>query len=207
MATKTTEIIEQTLLQKRKENIEHCREKPKEYLDKIRLYNEKFGEMWTETELLEQVSENEVVASFFSKDPAKQNLTEQIVADIISSNPQVSNFKVLSKAGRNSLRLDEKGRIITGSSSLKNTKSIDYTFTYNGEQVYATQKFTRGKGGSQDNQCRDVVDFLNKGAMNEENQFMAILDGDYYEDGKLEEIQEMFEDNENITVSSADMFL
>lgn len=206
--TKTTEIIEKKLLKARKENVQHCQENPNEYLKKIQLYSERFDGMWTESELLKQVQENEVVASFFAKDPAKQNITEQIVADIIKSNEEVENFSVLSKSGKNSLRLDDKGNLIKGNSGMKNTKSVDYSFQYRGSQVLATQKFTRGTGGSQDNQCRDVIDFLKHGSLREgKEQFMAILDGDYYSEEKMNELKDMFKNNKNITISSADMFL
>lgn len=208
METKTTKIIEQELMKQRKQNVQHCQENPQEYIQKIQLYSERFDGMWTENELIKQVKENEVVASFFAKDPAKQNLTEQIVADIVKNNSEVSNFEVLSKSGKNSIRLDSQGNLIKGNSSMKNTKSVDYSFIYKGNEVLATQKFTRGKGGSQDNQCRDVIDFLKHGSIrNGKEHFMAILDGDYYSENKMKELRDMFKENKNIIISSADMFI
>lgn len=208
METRTTKIVEEKLLKQRKENVYHCKNNPSEYAEKIRLHNKRFGEMWSDEEIAEQISESEVLASFFAKDSAKQNLTEQYVADIIRNNSQVSNFEILSKGGKNSIRLDGKGNIIKGNCSIKNTKSVDFSFSYKGNEILATQKFTRGKGGSQDNQCRDVVDFLKCASLrNGTERFMAILDGDYYTEEKMKELRGMFKGKRNITVTSADIFI
>ena len=205
--SKTTEIIEKCLLSTRKDNVKHCMLNPSDYLEKIKLYNERFDGMWTDEEIIEQIKKNDIVASIFSKDPAKQNLTEDIVANIIKSNKHVKDFQVLSKGGKNSIRLNNKGEFVYGKCSMKDTKSVDYVFTYKTDKFYATQKFTRGKGGSQDNQCRDVIDFLKHGSLRNKEQFMAVLDGDYYTEEKMKELKEIFKDKKNIHINSADIFL
>lgn len=207
MNSKTTDIIEKRLLLSRKKNVEDCMLNPNDYLDKIKLYNERFDGMWSEEELIEQIKQNNIVASFFSKDPAKQNLTENIVAEIIKSNKDVKDFQVLSKGGKNSIRLNSNGEFVYGKCNMKDTKSVDYVFTYKSNQFYATQKFTRGRGGSQDNQCRDVIDFLKHGSLRNKEHFMAVLDGDYYTEEKMKELKDIFKDKKNIHINSADIFL
>ena len=42
-----------------------------------------------------------------------------------------------------------------------NTKSADFQYG----EYYATQKYTDGSGGAQDNQRNDVIDFLKRGSI------------------------------------------
>ena len=62
---------------------------------KIANYAEKYG---FETEVIkERIKSDDLVASFFAKDPSKQNFTEKLVAELL-------NTKTLPQSGKNCVR-------------------------------------------------------------------------------------------------------
>ena len=128
----------------------------KDYEEKILNYCEKYN--FDMNFIKQQILTNDVVASFFSKDPTKQNFTEKLIAKLL-------NTKTLPQQGKNCIRFNKEGEIDCLRSP-ETTKSADFCIN----QTYITQKYTRGKGGAQDNQYKDVVDFLEKGSKKYEIQ-------------------------------------
>ena len=66
-------------------------------------------------------------------------------------------------------------------------------------------KNTQGRtsGEAQDNQYKDVVDFLIYGSLY--NKVGACVDGWYWEEhGKKQELKELFRDNQNVIICSAE---
>lgn len=161
-----------------------------DYQYKIDKYCEKFN--FKKEEVIEQIKENDIVASFFMKDPLRQNFIEKMVAELLNTN-------ILPQAGKNSIRFNSKGEL--GHLKTPNTsKAADFYIN----NTYITQKYTRGFGGAQDNQYNDVVDFLLKGS--QQHKVGAILDGSYWEE-KRKELENFFKDNENVSIYSMDDFL
>lgn len=161
-----------------------------DYQYKIDKYCEKFN--FKKEEVIEQIKENDIVASFFMKDPLRQNFIEKMVAELL-------NTSILSQTGKNSVRFNSKGEL--GHLKTPNTsKAADFYIN----NTYITQKYTRGFGGAQDNQYNDVVDFLLKGS--QQYRVGAILDGSYWEE-KRKELENFFQDNENVSIYSMDDFL
>ena len=79
-------------------------------------------------------------------------------------------------------------------------------FIYNDELIFA--KVTSGAGGGQDNQYRDVLDFL-KEANKYDNKygnrkFTALVDGDYYTEEKLKSLNQF--KTKNIRITNSDEF-
>lgn len=154
--------------------------------EKIRNHVKSFDGIITEQEVKNEILTSLVVASKFCKDPGKQNISEKLAA-------QVLNLEKLPAMGKNCIRFNDAGDIV--SESMGNTKSAD--FIYNG--YYATQKYTMEKGGAQDNQRNDVIDFLKRGS--QKHKVAAIVDGEYWNEWR-ENLKKEFENNQNVLITS-----
>ena len=77
----------------------------------------------------------------------------------------------------------------------KITKSADFIL----KGYYATQKYTDGEGGAQDNQRNDVIDFLKRGSI--KHKVAAIVDGPYW-DKYRPILREEFASNPNVWITS-----
>ena len=161
-----------------------------DYKTKIENYSQKFN--FNPDEVKAQILSNDLVASFFIKEPAKQNFTEKLVSSLLKTT-------VLPQSGKSCIRFTETGDIVSKKDS-NTSKSADFHIN----TTYITQKYTRGNGGAQDNQYNDVVDFLIKGSKH--HKVAAIVDGSFW-DEKRKELREFFHDNPNVKISSMDEVL
>lgn len=175
------ELIQQNLMDVRN-NIDNS-----DYELKITNYCDKFG--FDVNEVKKQILSNDLVASFFAKDPAKQNFTEKLVGELL-------NTKVLPQQGKNCIRFTDKGDVVS-SKSINVSKSADFLIN----NTYITQKYTRGSGGAQDNQYNDVIDFLIKGSI--KHKVAAIVDGTFWESHR-DNLKNYFKDNQNVNIYSMD---
>lgn len=209
MVSKTTVMIENKLKEERVKNIKYIMDNPTDASSKIKNHVERFDGVLEYDEIMARLKTDTVIASFFAKDPAKQNNTEIWVANMIKENISVKNFSILSKGGTDSVRIGVDGNMIFGDSKELSTKSVDFKFEIGNETFLCTQKFTRGRGGSQDNQKKDVIEFLRYGSrvMKDKTVFVAILDGDYFDEKELSSINSMFKQYKNVFATSADMFI
>ena len=162
----------------------------KEVALKINNYAKKFN--FSSSEIKEKIMQDDLVASFFAKDPSKQNFTEKLVAELLK-------VSTLPQSGKNCVRFDDNGNICPVKSS-NVSKSADFHIN----KTYITQKYTRATGGAQDNQYADVVDFLIKGS--KQHYVAAIVDGDYW-NKKREELKVFFKDNPRVKIVSMDDIL
>jgi hypothetical protein len=170
-------------------NYEHFREnisKP-EYVKKMKSFAIKHG--FSLQQVVEAVKDNEVFARMFCKDPGKQSIHEKTAAKFIKDNKHVVNFQKLPGSGANSLFLHE-GEIITKKQhdDLNLTsKSLDFAWEVKvGNETlkfYATHKYTNEGGGAQDHQFNEIIGFLNNANQVKKPNvfFLAICDGDYYQ--------------------------
>lgn len=154
-----------------------------------------------------KVLTDDTFALQFVKDPAKQSLHQKIAAKHIASNiPLVMDFKTLPANGANAEYVS-KGMVVPGSvihaATNDHGKSIDFKWNYNRGSltftVFVTHKHTKEEGGSQDNQFADVKRFLQdtQQAHNDNQLFLAICDGDYYQrpyDSRPSRLQALQED-------------
>lgn len=182
------------LKQKRyKKNIDLVRKKNNApwTVEKIRNYIEKFGNYlpYTVKDVQLLIQDNDIVASFFAKNPSKQNVGERVAAEILE-------LQRLPRQGADSARFSAEGEIIF-QNRIDSTKAAD--FYYNG--YYVICKYTEGRGSGQDSQKEDVINFLVKAALGK-HKAGAILDGVYWEDKHREQMRKLFQHNENIVVSS-----
>lgn len=149
---------------------------------KIVNWANKFG--YSFDAIKEKIINDEIFRCIFAKDPNKQNLHQNLAAKYIESLSRISNFKILPSGGDNAIYLTN-GKIFEGQKlkhKSKDIKSIDFTWNTSKYKFYASHKYTNDEGGAQDNQYKDIQDFLNHARdCNEKNViFLAICDGDYY---------------------------
>lgn len=183
-----TNYVEEAKRQARLANIQEVREdinKPW-VQEKIKNHIAAFNGLFTETEIQEAILNSNIVASKFCKDPGKQNISEKLAIEVLQ-------VEKLPSRGKNCIRFNDDGDIV--STSAGNTKSAD--FMYN--DYYATQKYTDGAGGAQDNQRNDVIDFLKRGSI--KHKVAAIVDGSYW-DTYRDILCKEFADNSNVLITS-----
>lgn len=192
MSINIIEIVENAKIQARQKNIDEVRNSINDNWvnEKINNYIERWG---LDSSYVEQIK-NEILTNFyvatcFAKDPGKQNISENIIIDLIGS-------KKMPASGKNCVRFDKDGTI-TSKATAGVSKSVDCMYL----DYYATQKYTMEEGGAQDNQFADVVLFLENGSI--KNKVAAILDGGYWDNGRREQLVEHFKNNNNVLITSA----
>lgn len=154
--------------------------------EKIKNHIEAFNGVMTEAEVRDAILTNIIVASKFCKDPGKQNISEKLAIEVL-------DVKKLPSQGKNCIRFNDNGDIVSTSSG--NTKSADFMYG----EYYATQKYTDGEGGAQDNQRNDVIDFLKRGSI--KHKVAAVVDGIYW-DKYRDVIRAEFANNPNVLITS-----
>ena len=121
---------------------------------------------------------------FFVKDPTKQNIHNDIAASYIERIPLVSDFVHL-KGGEKSIC----GGAVMSRAEVKerggdpSPKPIDFQWKTGKHTVYASHKYTKQSGGSQNTQYRELLGFVEDA--NHSNAkgtvFIAIADGPHYD--------------------------
>lgn len=161
-----------------------------DYQEKINNYCSKYG--YNQSEVEDLIKSNQMFAAFFIKEPTKQNFTEKLVAELLGT-------KTLPQQGKNCIRFNQDGDIVN-TRTPDTSKSADFCLG----GTYITQKYTRGRGGAQDNQYNDVVDFLTKGSL--KHRVAALVDGDFW-DERRKDLKFYFKNNENVSIVSMDDIL
>jgi len=165
--------------------------------EKISNWAEKFG--FTFDQVKAKIKQDEMFRCCFIKDPSRQNFAEKEVEKYLKTIHGVQNLKKLPTAGPKALYILSDGEMVSGisleqgsKSEQESTKSLDFFLNWtsssnNTYSIYITHKYTYEKGGSQDNQYFDALKFLKNASLNQlkDHVFIALLDGEYYEKGKL----------------------
>ena len=150
----------------------------------------------SEKELLEQCKSAELLQSvLFHKDPAKQSIHQELAVDFLKKAfkawPGFCNFELLKSSGPYSLYVS-KG-VVVGidgvETGIQRCKSIDFKWEFKHRSLkenivfYGSHKYTKEDGGSQDNQRKDLISFIEETAGNKNKNaiFFVIPDGAYYE--------------------------
>lgn len=171
-------------------------------LIKINNHIDRYGLKDVVNQILTKIVNDDFFASMFAMDASKQNMSEESQKKYLSN--RGIHVEKLTAGGKKAIRL-MNGELITGNDrGSKATKSMD--FIYNDELIFA--KVTFGAGGGQDNQYRDVLDFL-KEANKYDNKygnrkFTALVDGDYYTEEKLKSLNQF--KTKNIRITNSDEF-
>lgn len=185
--------------------------------ENVKILREEINEPWVERKIMNHIERNnfitlnkeqiknkilsdDLVASFFVKDPSRQNFTEIVIASILQKKSNIENF-VNHSSNTNLFVVD--GQIVNH--RVDGIKSIDYSWETKGKKVYASQKYTKEAGGAQDNQYNDILNFLSNAKKNNDKDlmFFAIVDGDYYSDDRINIMRENYEIN-NVKICRAE---
>jgi len=145
-------------------------------------------------EVLREITKSSLVASFFAKDPKKQNISEKSQLEFLN---QKLN-RLVSKPSCLYIMTDGKIEKHTKHPSNATAKSIDFESIDNSCgfdcQEYYFAKVTEQGGGAQDNQWTDVRSFIEgakknldiikseKGDYSLGPKFIAVVDGHFYWD-------------------------
>lgn len=183
-----TEYVEKAKKEARLKNIQQVRDEIDQswVQDKIQNYITAVDGIVSEEEVREGILTNTIIASKFCKDPGRQNLSENLAAEVLG-------ISKLPSQGKNCIRFNDDGDIVSVKGT--NTKSADFMYG----EYYATQKYTSEAGGAQDNQRNDVIDFLKRGSI--KHKVAAIVDGAYW-DRQREILKEEFKNNPNVLITS-----
>ena len=154
--------------------------------------------------VIEQIIENDLVASLFAKSPTQQNLSEVLQVEYALSRGFV--LKKLPAGGEDALRL-YNGQFVWGTDcGGKASKSIDFEC----DGTFICAKVTNGQGGGQDSVKREILDFLKQANLyndhwhRHEKKFTVLADGNYYTERVLDEFNPFLTDN--IRVMNSDNF-
>jgi len=168
--------------------------------DKMKLKINNFSEKssFSVEDIKNEILNNDMFASFFIKDPKKQNIYENEALKYLKK--FFSSIEKLPASKKNAKYI-VNGKII---SQLKTKpagghKSID--FEIKNKKLLITHKYIESKigGGAQDNQFEDVRNFLENIKENKEYNFMAICDGEYFTEQRLSTLNEFKDNNIFIT--------
>ena len=142
---------------------------------------------FTEDDVIEEIKNNKIVASFFAINPNKQNFYEKTAGDFISTMEGVRNFKILPTSKLYVVDghiMDRKGLKIYKKEATATLppKTIDFSWDYKNMLFYASHKYTEQEGGAQGNQYKDLQHFITHSNDSKMANvfFIAIADGDFY---------------------------
>lgn len=163
-------------------------------LKKIRSYSWRFG--ISEGQVMEEIRRNPLFANCFVTDPSRQGLHEKTAAAWLERHDHlISNFETLPRSGKNSLLINSDGELVLRKDSrAKPSKTLDFRWKTGKYTVYATHKYTKESGGGQDNQFREVKELLKKfqtGSAGEDCVLFAIVDGPYYTQARIGELNSL----------------
>ena len=172
----------------------------KKLITKIENHLSRFGMDLDVNTALSIIVASDLTASLFAMPASKQNMSEALQKKFLSEKNVCVNK--LPGMGPNAIRLMDGSLIKGDDRGGKATKSMDF-LGEKGEYIFA--KVTVGSGGGQDNQYRDVLDFLKKAQRYDkkhgDKQFVALVDGDYYTHKKIASLNEYASPNIRITTS------
>lgn len=148
---------------------------------KIQTFSSRFN--FPVADIEQKIRDDEVFRAIFAKDPGKQKIHENIAARFIKEIEGVEDFEQLGHdalvvfQGAVSSRKEARER-----GAAATAKTIDFRWTYNGKQVYASHKYTKESGGMQDSQYKDLQEFTDEANKSnlKDTYFLALADGPYY---------------------------
>lgn len=159
---------------------------------RVRTYCARFG--YGIAKVVGKIRNDEMFAAHFAKDPTKQVMHEHIAADYLQKIAGIDGFVVLPGSGGNAFYINADGVFCRGvGKGAHDSKTLDFYWKSNGVECWASHKYTKESGGAQDHQFNDQKRFLEnfRKHKGERVAFFAICDGDYYNEKKMAELQEV----------------
>ena len=168
---------------------EQLRNKNDDLMYKIKKRSNEYG--IPEKQIIVEIAKYDTAVIPFVISPARQNFYEKIAYSIIKN---IEGISELEKLPNNNLFVCNG--VIMNKDVLKklkqypSAKTIDFKWNYNEYSIYASHKYTKDSGGSQDSAYKDLQEFIKASRDTKlvKTIFVAIADGDYYftEDGNAE---------------------
>lgn len=154
--------------------------------EKINNFIELCNDEFTYEEVRNEILNNPMFAAKMAIAPSRQSLEQAFTLQ------KIGVKKPLPSQGRNCIRFDLDGNIVHIKEEGKTTKSVDCIY----KGIYTTLKCTHKKGGSQNNQEEEVINWLRLGS--KKNKVGAIVDGNYYTKEVILRMRNLFKDNPNV---------
>jgi hypothetical protein len=190
MSISVNEHIEQVIIRKDRENLEHTKASAMEHLELgtplVDKFEEKIGKFCARYNMLRgqvigSILSDSVAASKFAKSANRQR-TAEIAQFSYLREVRKLNVKPLPSCGKESIRLRNGDLVYSAPKTVDATKTLDATCGND----FLFCKYTQGSGGAQDNQATDVINFLEAAREyvakhDDKVRFVAILDGTYYD--------------------------
>lgn len=135
-------------------------------------------------EVKSKIKKDKMFRAHFAKDPGRQNIYEKLAAQYIKGIRGVSNFINLGNNQKVILNGAVMGRSqLRQMGGVDEAKTIDFEWFYKGNHFFASHKYTKGEGGGQGNQYKDVQIFLEQAIPStlKNTYFLAICDGNFYD--------------------------
>ena len=171
---------------------EQLAKREKGLIRKIHTYCKRFG--YTAARVEDKIQSDELFASCFTKDPAKQNIFEKLAGEYIESIELISDYKTLPTDKKNAKYVID-GNVTEKKGGTSKAKSIDFQWTCADKNFYASHKYIREGGGAQDNQYPEIKTFIEQANYSEKETsfFFAITDGNYFDtkDGNRTKIEKL----------------
>jgi len=165
---------------------------------KLKIENEcKYKDLKFEDVLI-KIQNDYMYATFFAKDPLKQNLAEKLQFKLLKL--KYTNIKKLPDNGKNSIYISDGNIINSSDIKHKNTKSIDFWDPVN--KIFFYAKYINEKGGAQDNQFEDCKSFVKEARTTLSINFKLIIDGDYFTEQKINILKDI-NTNQNIHIEKS----
>ncbi|WGI36722.1 hypothetical protein [Mesomycoplasma lagogenitalium] len=143
---------------------------------------------------------DEIILSFFMKDPKRQNIYENIFRKEIESAGFV--IEKLKPSGKNAYYLIDDEIISNLKNKPNGQKSLDFCINYKNKKIFIVNKYTNESGGAQDNQYNDVIiQMKNLGKKTKDNVWFC-LDGKYYTKKKIDNLKKINSDAIIVNLSS-----
>ena len=127
----------------------------------------------------------------------RQNIHEEAAAYRIELLDHVEEFHKLPRQGRGVHYIAENGQIVLrnqlGRREPRPSEAIDFTWQTGDITCYAAQKYTKEGGGNQDSRFDETIRLLSNFTLQQDENIalFVIVDGAYYTDSRLEQLQEL----------------
>jgi len=161
-------------------------------LKRIRTFVFRFA--YSEDEVLHKIRSDKMFAANFTKEPRRTGIHENIAAKWLERLPWVSDFEVLPKSGKNSLKVTSDGNIVFDVPGMNYPgKTLDFRWNTDNTTFYAMHKYTKEGGGNQDSQYQEMVELMQRFMRCRDSQIalMVIVDGPYYRENEARRLREL----------------
>ena len=143
--------------------------------------------------VLSKIGKDKMFAATFAKRPGSTGLHEKVAAKWIAELPEVSDFVSLPNGGKNSVKIDSDGNLRRGAGKEVPGKTLDFQWKSGGKTYYAMHKYTKERGGSQDNQFHEMRELMRRfqNCSDRSITLVVIVDGEYYQRNNRERLREL----------------